>query len=221
MLLTKIINIVPHAPPRRPISKQRWRRRKVPRWLVRRAPHQAIGSLIPPDLPFSADSLPQDLTSRRLSSPHYGGPSVRIPLESGSPVNSAAAGVLGESNDTDGRPLRLGRRRAPTAPVALRTTLPRTRKRRWSRGICRRLVPFNCGVPVGSVAEATSAACGATMLKTVRLRQSLQRRRTGESRRPTTLERLLLVNPKRRWPSNAVAAAMGGSPARPAPTARG
>jgi hypothetical protein len=35
---------------RPPMSKQKWRRRKVPRWLVRCAPHQAMGSLIPPDL---------------------------------------------------------------------------------------------------------------------------------------------------------------------------
>jgi Domain of unknown function (DUF4167) len=32
-----------------------------PRWLVRRAPHQAISSLIRSDLSFGADSLPEDL----------------------------------------------------------------------------------------------------------------------------------------------------------------
>jgi hypothetical protein len=38
------------APTRPPMSKQKWRRRKVPRWRVRCAPHQAIGSLIPPEV---------------------------------------------------------------------------------------------------------------------------------------------------------------------------
>ena len=54
------ISIVPPAQPRRPISKRRWRRRAGPRWLVRRAPHQAI-SLIRSDLSFGANSLPEDL----------------------------------------------------------------------------------------------------------------------------------------------------------------
>jgi hypothetical protein len=48
--------------------------------LVRRAPHRAIGSLIRADLSCSAEPLPEDLTSRRLSSPCYGGPRVRIHL---------------------------------------------------------------------------------------------------------------------------------------------
>src|SRR5580704_4028477 len=52
---------------RPPMSKQKWRRRKVPRWLVRCAPHQAIGGLIRPDVFFGA-GCPQDLISRRLSS---------------------------------------------------------------------------------------------------------------------------------------------------------
>jgi Thiamine pyrophosphate enzyme, central domain len=62
-MLTKVIGSVPRAPPRRPISKQRCRGRKVSKWLVRRAP-QAIGSLIPSDndLCFGADSLSEDLT---------------------------------------------------------------------------------------------------------------------------------------------------------------
>jgi hypothetical protein len=54
------VSIVPPAQPRRPISKRRWRRRAGPRWLVRRAPHQAI-SLIRSDLSFGANSLPEDL----------------------------------------------------------------------------------------------------------------------------------------------------------------
>src|ERR1700730_15033133 len=62
------------------MSKQKWRRRKVPKWLVRCAPHQAIGSLIPPDVFFGAGCPPEDLISRRLSSPCYGGPRVRIHL---------------------------------------------------------------------------------------------------------------------------------------------
>src|SRR6266404_6797733 len=60
MPLTRVISIVPPAQPRRPISKRRWRRRAGPRWLVRRAPHQAI-SLIRSDLFFGANSLPEDL----------------------------------------------------------------------------------------------------------------------------------------------------------------
>src|SRR5207245_918495 len=56
----RVISTVPPAQPRRPISKRRWRRRTGPRWLVRRAPHQAI-SLIRSDLSFGADSLPEDL----------------------------------------------------------------------------------------------------------------------------------------------------------------
>ena len=79
MLLTKVISTVPRAP-LRPISKQRRRRRKGPRWSVRRALPQAIGSLIHPDLSCGAVSLPEDLTPRRLSSPCYGGLRVRIPL---------------------------------------------------------------------------------------------------------------------------------------------
>src|SRR5262245_29377233 len=47
MLLTKLINPLPCAPPHRPTYKQRWRRRSDPGWLVRRAPHQAIGRFIP------------------------------------------------------------------------------------------------------------------------------------------------------------------------------
>src|SRR6202521_3947293 len=57
-----------------------WRRRKVPRWLVRCAPHQAIGGLIPPDVCFGAGCRPEDLISRGLSSPCHGGPRVRIHL---------------------------------------------------------------------------------------------------------------------------------------------
>src|SRR6266404_8539718 len=60
MPLTRVISIVPPAQPRRPISKRRWRRRAGPRWLVRRAPHQAI-SLIRSDLSFGANSLPENL----------------------------------------------------------------------------------------------------------------------------------------------------------------
>src|ERR1700724_2680862 len=71
MLLTKVISTVPRAL-LRPISKQRCRRRKGPRWSVRRALPQAIGSLIHPDLSCGAVSLPEDLTPRRLSSPCYG-----------------------------------------------------------------------------------------------------------------------------------------------------
>src|SRR6202048_3033438 len=55
------------------MSKQKWRRRKVPRWLVRCAPHQAIGGLIPPDVCFGAGCRPEDLISRRWSSPCYRG----------------------------------------------------------------------------------------------------------------------------------------------------
>src|SRR5882757_10603092 len=55
------------------MSKQKWRRRNVPRWLVRCAPHQAIGGLIPPDVCFGAGCRPEDLISLGLSSPCYGG----------------------------------------------------------------------------------------------------------------------------------------------------
>src|ERR1700720_1399812 len=79
MLVTKVISTVPRAL-LRPISKQRCRRRKGPRWSVRRALPQAIGSLIHPDLSCGALSLPEDLTPRRLSSPCYGGLRVRIPV---------------------------------------------------------------------------------------------------------------------------------------------
>src|SRR3984957_17249154 len=79
MLLTKVISTVPRTL-LRPISKQRCRRRKGPRWSVRRALPHAIGSLIHPDLSCGAVSLPEDLTPRRLSSPCYGGLRVRIPL---------------------------------------------------------------------------------------------------------------------------------------------
>src|SRR5271169_7242132 len=61
MPLTKVFSTGPRAQPRLPISKRRWRRRTGPRWLVRRAPHQKIGSLIRSDLPFGANSLPEDL----------------------------------------------------------------------------------------------------------------------------------------------------------------
>jgi hypothetical protein len=71
---------VSRAPTRPPMSKQKWRRRKVPRWLVRCAPHQAIGSLIPPDVCFGAGCPTEDLISRRLFSPCCGGPRVRIHL---------------------------------------------------------------------------------------------------------------------------------------------
>src|SRR5580693_8248184 len=71
MLLTKVISTVPRAL-LRPISKQRCRRRKGPRWSVRRALPQAIGSLIHPDLSCGAVALPEDLTPRRLSSPCWG-----------------------------------------------------------------------------------------------------------------------------------------------------
>src|ERR1700732_4345458 len=60
MLLTKVISTVPRAL-LRPISKQRCRRRKGPRWSVRRALPQTIGSLIHPDLSCGAVSLPEDL----------------------------------------------------------------------------------------------------------------------------------------------------------------
>src|SRR3984893_12443023 len=62
------------------MSKQKWRRRNVPRWLVRCAPHQAIAGLIPPDVCFGAGCRPEDLISRGLSSPCYRGPEVRILL---------------------------------------------------------------------------------------------------------------------------------------------
>jgi hypothetical protein len=41
--------------------------------LVRCAPHQAIGSLVSPDVCFGAGCPPEDLIWRRLSSPCYGG----------------------------------------------------------------------------------------------------------------------------------------------------
>ena len=62
------------------MSKRSWQRRKVPRWLVRCAPHQAIGGLIPPDVRFGAGCRPEDPISRGLSSPCHGGPRVRIHL---------------------------------------------------------------------------------------------------------------------------------------------
>jgi Domain of unknown function (DUF4167) len=43
------------------LETERWRRRTGPRWLVRRAPHQKIGSLTRSDLPFGANSLHEDL----------------------------------------------------------------------------------------------------------------------------------------------------------------
>jgi hypothetical protein len=61
-------------------SKQRCRRRKGPRWSVRRALPQAIGSLIHPDLSGGAVSLPEDLTPRRLSSPWLTGQLVQAGL---------------------------------------------------------------------------------------------------------------------------------------------
>jgi hypothetical protein len=73
----------PRLPPDRlrpPISKQKWRRRKVPRWLVRCAPHQTIGSLIPPDVCFGAGCRPGDLISAACPLPATGGPRVRIRL---------------------------------------------------------------------------------------------------------------------------------------------
>src|SRR5712672_3352978 len=76
------------------MSKPKWRRRKVPRWLVGCAPHQAIGSLIPPDVCFGAGCPPKDLISRRLSSPCYGGPRVRIHLPP-----PASPRTLGPSRD--------------------------------------------------------------------------------------------------------------------------
>jgi hypothetical protein len=79
-VLTKVISTVPRTPTRQPVLKQKWRRRKVPRWLVRCAPHQAIGSLIPPDVCFGVGCPPGDLISSGLSSPCYGGPRVRISL---------------------------------------------------------------------------------------------------------------------------------------------
>src|SRR5260370_32740989 len=72
MLLTKVNSTVLRAPTRPPMSKQKWRRRKVPRWRVRCAPHQAIGSLIPPEVCFGTGCLPEDLISRRLSLPATG-----------------------------------------------------------------------------------------------------------------------------------------------------
>ena len=54
--------------------------RKVPRWLVRCAPHQAIGSLIPPDVCFGAGCRPQDPISPRLPLTATEGPRVRIRL---------------------------------------------------------------------------------------------------------------------------------------------
>jgi hypothetical protein len=51
---------------------------EVSEWLVRRAP-QAIGSLIPSDLCFGADSLSEDLTfASPVLSLFTGGPRVRI-----------------------------------------------------------------------------------------------------------------------------------------------
>ena len=57
-----------HRATRPPMSKK-WRRRKVPRWRVRCAPHQAIGSLIGM---LGTGCLPEDLISRRLSLPATG-----------------------------------------------------------------------------------------------------------------------------------------------------
>ena len=45
------------------------------------APHQAIGSLIPPDVCFGAGCPPEGLISRRLSSPCYGGPANRLRVQ--------------------------------------------------------------------------------------------------------------------------------------------
>ena len=58
-----------HRATRPPMSIQKWRRRKVPRWRVRCAPHQAIGSLIGM---LGTGCLPEDLISRRLSLPATG-----------------------------------------------------------------------------------------------------------------------------------------------------
>ena len=58
-----------HRATRPPMSIQKWRRRKVPRWRVRCAPHQAIGSLIGM---LGTGCLPEDLISRRLSLPAAG-----------------------------------------------------------------------------------------------------------------------------------------------------
>jgi hypothetical protein len=84
----------------RPISKQRCRRRKGPRWSVRRALPQAIGSLIHPDLSCGAVPLPEDLTPRRLSSPCYGGLRVRIPLAP--PVSLMRTAVIGSGFGSSG-----------------------------------------------------------------------------------------------------------------------
>src|ERR1700730_1020856 len=100
MLLTKVISTVPRAL-LRPISKQRCRRRKGPRWSVRRALPQAIGSLIHPDLSRGAVSLPEDLTPRRLSSPCYGGLRVRIPL---APARSLRTIGTAREKAGDGQP---------------------------------------------------------------------------------------------------------------------
>jgi len=131
---------MPRAPPRRPISKQRCRRSKDPGWLVRRALHQAIGSLIHPDLSCGAESFPEDLTPRRFSSPCYGGPRVRIHLP---PAKSRAnfgtrgnhGGLLpepaGEAEPRSFSITRSGRRK--TSSSRPMSTPPRSARRRLHR----------------------------------------------------------------------------------------
>ena len=58
---------MPRAPARRPISNQRWRKRKNPICPVRRTPQQAIGSLIPTGLSFGADPISANLTYRAIN----------------------------------------------------------------------------------------------------------------------------------------------------------
>jgi hypothetical protein len=121
MLLTKVISTVARAP-LRPISKQRCRRRKGPRWSVRRALPQAIGSLIHPDLSCGAVSLPEDLTPRPLSSPCYGGLRVRIPLApAASLVAISSRGREGCSARVPRSPARGPHRRNFSKPARSRT----------------------------------------------------------------------------------------------------
>ena len=109
MLLTKVISTVPRAL-LRPISKQRCRRRKGPRWSVRRALPQAIGSLIHPDLSCGAVALPEDLTPRRLSSPCWGTEGSNPACSSGeSPANLSFRRIEVQ-----------GRSRGPRSRIAVR-----------------------------------------------------------------------------------------------------
>ena len=77
---------LPPNRPHRPISKQKRRRRNVPRRRVRCAPQQALGSLISLDVCFGAGCRPGDLISAACPLPATG-PWVRIRAHStGSPL---------------------------------------------------------------------------------------------------------------------------------------